>query len=38
MAVLLAASVPYQKWLRFAIVGVAIVLVVGVAGMIAGSR
>jgi len=38
MAVLLAASVPYQKWLRFAIVGVAIVLVVGVAGMIARGR
>lgn len=38
MAVLLAASVPYQRWLRFAIAGVAIVLVVGVVGMIIGGR
>jgi uncharacterized ion transporter superfamily protein YfcC len=38
MAVLLAARVPYQRWLRFAIVGVAIVLVVGVAGMIVAGR
>jgi uncharacterized ion transporter superfamily protein YfcC len=38
MAVLLAASVPYQRWLRFAIAGVAIVLVVGVVGMIVGGR
>jgi len=34
MAVLLAAGVPYQRWLRFALTGVAIVLVVGVIGMI----
>lgn len=34
MAVLLAAGVPYQRWLRFAAVGVGIVLVVGVAGML----
>jgi uncharacterized ion transporter superfamily protein YfcC len=34
MAVLLAAGVPYQKWVRFAVVGVGIVLLVGVAGMI----
>ena len=38
MAVLLAAGVPYQKWLRFAAVGVAIMLVVGVAGMFVGMR
>ena len=38
MAVLLAAGVPYQRWVRFAIVGVGIVLVVGVAGMIVGGR
>jgi uncharacterized ion transporter superfamily protein YfcC len=38
MAVLLAAGVPYQKWVRFAVAGVAIVLVVGVAGMFVGMR
>lgn len=36
MAVLLAAGVPYQRWIRFAAGGVAIALVVGVAGMIVG--
>ncbi|HWE44089.1 MAG TPA: hypothetical protein VG432_16420 [Gemmatimonadaceae bacterium] len=35
MAVLLAAGVPYQRWLRFALVGTAITLCVGVAGIIA---
>lgn len=34
MAVLLAAGVPYQRWVRFAIVGVAIVLSVGIAGIV----
>jgi uncharacterized ion transporter superfamily protein YfcC len=34
MAVLLAAGVPFQRWLRFAAVGVAIVLVVGVIGIL----
>ena len=34
MAVLLAAGVPYQRWLRFAVVGVAITLCVGIAGII----
>ncbi|MFL5562460.1 MAG: YfcC family protein [Gemmatimonadaceae bacterium] len=34
MAVLLAAGVPYQRWLRFALVGVGLVLVVGVAGIV----
>ncbi|HEX8943824.1 MAG TPA: hypothetical protein VF785_11860 [Gemmatimonadaceae bacterium] len=38
MAVLLAAGVPYQKWVRFAVVGVAIVLVVGVLGMFVALR
>jgi uncharacterized ion transporter superfamily protein YfcC len=38
MAVLLAAGVPYQKWLRFAVVGVAIMLSVGIAGMFVGMR
>jgi uncharacterized ion transporter superfamily protein YfcC len=38
MAVLLAAGVPFQKWIRFAIVGVLLVLIVGVAGMIAAMR
>jgi uncharacterized ion transporter superfamily protein YfcC len=33
MAVLLAAGVPYQRWLRFAVVGIGIVLIVGVAGI-----
>jgi uncharacterized ion transporter superfamily protein YfcC len=34
MAVLLAAKVPYQEWFRFAVVGVALALVVGIAGML----
>ena len=34
MAVLLAAGVPYSRWLRFAATGVALVLAVGVAGML----
>jgi uncharacterized ion transporter superfamily protein YfcC len=34
MAVLLAAGVPYQRWLRFALAGVAITLCVGIAGII----
>jgi len=34
MAVLLAAAVPFPLWIRFAIVGVLLALVVGVAGMI----
>jgi uncharacterized ion transporter superfamily protein YfcC len=34
MAILLAAGVPYGKWIRFAIVGVGLMLVVGVAGML----
>jgi len=34
MAVLLAAGVPYQRWLKFALVGVALALIVGVAGML----
>jgi uncharacterized ion transporter superfamily protein YfcC len=34
MAVLLAAGVPYQRWLRFALVGAAITLPVGVVGII----
>jgi uncharacterized ion transporter superfamily protein YfcC len=35
MAVLLAAGVPFPGWIRFAIVGVLLALVVGVVGMIA---
>lgn len=35
MAVLLAAGVPYGRWLRFALVGVGITLLVGIAGIIA---
>ena len=35
MAVLLAAGVPYQRWLRFALAGAAITLCVGIAGIIA---
>jgi uncharacterized ion transporter superfamily protein YfcC len=35
MAVLLAAGVPYQRWLRFAVVGAAITVCVGIAGIIA---
>jgi uncharacterized ion transporter superfamily protein YfcC len=38
MAVLLAAGVPFQKWVRFAVMGVGIVLLVGVAGMFVGMR
>jgi uncharacterized ion transporter superfamily protein YfcC len=34
MAVLLAAGVPFQRWLRFALAGVAIVLLVGIAGIL----
>lgn len=34
MAVLLAAGVPYQRWIRFALVGVAIVVCVGIGGII----
>ena len=33
MAILLAAGVPFGRWMRFAIVGVLIVAVVGVGGM-----
>ena len=34
MAVLLAAGVPYGRWIRFAIVGVLLALMIGVAAMI----
>jgi uncharacterized ion transporter superfamily protein YfcC len=34
MAILLAAGVPFERWLRFAIGGVALAVVVGVAGML----
>jgi uncharacterized ion transporter superfamily protein YfcC len=34
MAVLLAAGVPYQKWLRFALAGAGLVLIVGMGGML----
>jgi uncharacterized ion transporter superfamily protein YfcC len=34
MAVLLAAGVPFQRWLKFALAGAAIVLCVGIAGII----
>jgi uncharacterized ion transporter superfamily protein YfcC len=34
MAVLLAAGVPFQRWLRFALAGAAIVLCVGIAGIV----
>ena len=34
MAVLLAAGVPYQRWLRFALAGVGITLLVGIAGIL----
>jgi uncharacterized ion transporter superfamily protein YfcC len=37
MAILLAAGVPYQRWVRFAIGGVALAVIVGVAGMLAAS-
>ena len=35
MAVLLAASVPYSRWIKFAIVGVLLALAVGIAAIIA---
>jgi len=35
MAVLLAAGVPYQRWARFAVVGIALAALVGIAGMLA---
>ncbi len=35
MAVLLAAGVPFTQWLRFALVGVGLALLVGIGGMIA---
>ena len=35
MAVLLAAGVPYSRWIRFAVIGVLLALSVGVVGMIA---
>ena len=35
MAVLLAAGVPFSRWIRFAVVGVLLALIVGVVGMIA---
>ncbi len=34
MAILLAAGVPFGRWIRFAVVGVLIVALVGVAGML----
>ena len=34
MAILLAAGVPYGKWIKFALVGVALLVVVGVVGML----
>jgi uncharacterized ion transporter superfamily protein YfcC len=34
MAVLLAAGVPYQRWIRFAVGGVLITLVVGIVGIL----
>jgi uncharacterized ion transporter superfamily protein YfcC len=34
MAVLLAAGVPFQRWLRFALAGAAIALCVGIAGIV----
>jgi uncharacterized ion transporter superfamily protein YfcC len=34
MAVLLAAGVPFQRWLKFALVGVGLSLIVGVVGML----
>ena len=33
MAILLAADVPFDKWIRFAIGGVALALLVGIAAM-----
>jgi uncharacterized ion transporter superfamily protein YfcC len=38
MAVLFAAGVPFQRWFRFAIVGVGIALLVGVGGMVVAMR
>jgi uncharacterized ion transporter superfamily protein YfcC len=38
MAILLGAGVPYDKWVRFAIGGVALAAAVGVAGMLAAVR
>jgi uncharacterized ion transporter superfamily protein YfcC len=35
MAVLVAAGVPFSRWIRFAVVGVLLALIVGVVGMIA---
>jgi uncharacterized ion transporter superfamily protein YfcC len=35
MAVLLAAGVPFSRWIRFAVVGVLLALIVGVVGMVA---
>jgi uncharacterized ion transporter superfamily protein YfcC len=35
MAVLLAAGVPFSRWIKFAVVGVLLALIVGVVGMIA---
>jgi uncharacterized ion transporter superfamily protein YfcC len=35
MAVLLAADVPFPRWIRFAIVGLLLALLVGISGMIA---
>jgi uncharacterized ion transporter superfamily protein YfcC len=35
MAILLAAGVPYQRWLRFALAGTALALLVGVVGIVA---
>jgi uncharacterized ion transporter superfamily protein YfcC len=38
MAVLLAAGVPYARWLRFALVGAGLALIVGVAGLLVALR
>jgi uncharacterized ion transporter superfamily protein YfcC len=38
MAVLFAAGVPYQRWVRFAAVGANITLLVGLAGMVVAMR
>jgi uncharacterized ion transporter superfamily protein YfcC len=38
MAILLAAGVSYGRWFRFAVVGVGLCLLVGVAGMIVAMR
>ena len=35
MAVLLAAGVPFGRWIRFAMVGAALALAVGIIGIIA---